>query len=197
MTQPHLPLPIKTGHESVRNSERDTGRCEERETWGMHLASPFMHFDLPNPSSQLHVTMVKVNYKSQPGEGTIWFDYFYVTDPTITSMVPLTPSSTLSPITNAVHQSTPVGMIVSSVLGALLLMLVLSLVLVFYHQHHATKLVSQQPDDCQSTILVLQSRYWHCTFKWCPIVLMAATHLSAHFCSALGAHPKIHLLQEP
>ena len=93
--------------------------------------------------------MVKVNSESQPGEGTIWFDYFYVTDPTITSTAPLTPSSTSPPITNAVHQSTPVGTIVSSVLGALLLMLVLGLALVFYRQRRATKSVSQQPDNCQ------------------------------------------------
>ena len=102
-------------------------------------------------TSRLRVTMVKVNYNQQPGEGTVWFDYFLVTDPTITSTMPLTPSSTSPPITNAVHQSPPVGTIVGSVVGGLSLVLAIVLVLVFYRRRRTTKSVLQQSDDSQST----------------------------------------------
>jgi len=95
---------------------------------------------------KLHVTMVKVNNNPQPGEGTVWFDYFYVTDPTITSTMPLTPSSTSPTITNTAHQSAPVGAIVGSILGGLSLVLAIVLVFLFYRRRRAPKSVAQQSD---------------------------------------------------
>lgn len=60
--------------------------------------------------------MVKVNPDPQPGEGTIWFDYFLVTDPRIQSS-----SST----TKARH----VGAIVGGVIGGILFLIVVALAL--------------------------------------------------------------------
>jgi TRAP-type C4-dicarboxylate transport system permease large subunit len=93
--------------------------------------------------------MVKVNSNPQPGEGTVWFDYFLVTDPTITSTTPLTPSSTSPPIINAHQSSVPVGAIVGGVIGGLVLILVF-FVLVFYCRRRE-KSALQQPDNSQST----------------------------------------------
>lgn len=90
---------------------------------------------------RLRVTMVKVNNVTQSGEGTIWFDYFLVRDPTVvtyptTSSAPLTP--TTSPISNS-RQSTPIGSIVGGALGGLSLLLVAIFLLVLYRRGH-TKL---------------------------------------------------------
>lgn len=92
--------------------------------------------------------MVKVNYNPQPGEGTVWFDYFVVTDPTITS-TSLTPSSTSPPITNA-HQSSSVnvGAIVGGVIGGLALLLAAIFIFVFYRRR---KLSNEKPDNSQSS----------------------------------------------
>lgn len=62
-----------------------------------------------NPS-ELLVTMVKVNPESQPGEGTIWFDYFLATDPRIQS------SST---------KSKHIGAIVGGVMGGIFFLIVI------------------------------------------------------------------------
>lgn len=82
--------------------------------------------------------MMKVNYDPQQGEGTIWFDYFLVTDPTITSQstTPLTPSSTNPPIIN-VNKSAPVGAIAGGVIGGLSLILAAILILLFYRRARA------------------------------------------------------------
>ena len=60
-------------------------------------------------ASELLVTMVKVNPESQPGEGTIWFDYFLATDPLIQS------SST---------KSKNIGAIVGGVVGGIFFLIV-------------------------------------------------------------------------
>lgn len=67
-----------------------------------------MFFDV-NPS-ELLVTMVKVNPESQPGEGTIWFDYFLATDPRIQS---------------SSAKSKHIGAIVGGVIGSIFLLIVI------------------------------------------------------------------------
>jgi len=59
---------------------------------------------------ELLVTMVKVNPDSQPGEGTIWFDYFLATDPRIQS----------NP-----NKSKNIGAIVGGVIGGVFFLIVI------------------------------------------------------------------------
>jgi hypothetical protein len=83
-----------------------------------------------NPS-ELLVTMVKVNPESQPGEGTIWFDYFLATDPRIQS------SST---------KEKHIGAIVGGVIGVIFfLILVIALVLVALRRRNKRHLEHVQP----------------------------------------------------
>ncbi|KAG5652141.1 hypothetical protein H0H81_006124 [Sphagnurus paluster] len=56
--------------------------------------------------------MSKVNYNPQPGEGTVWFDYFLVTDPNITSSGSPTPSPSS---TGTNQKDLPVGAIVGAI----------------------------------------------------------------------------------
>ena len=62
-------------------------------------------------ASELLVTMVKVNPDPQPGEGTIWFDYFLATDPRIQ------PSSS--------DNSKNIGAIVGGVIGGVIFLIVI------------------------------------------------------------------------
>ena len=71
-----------------------------------------------NPfASKLLVTMVKVNPDSQPDEGTIWFDYFLVTNPLIQS-------------SSSTTKSKHIGAIVGGVIGCVFFLIVVALVLV-------------------------------------------------------------------
>ena len=81
--------------------------------------------------SELLVTMVKVNPDSQPGEGTIWFDYFLATDPRIQS------SST---------KSKNIGAIVGGVIGGIFFLIaVVALVLVALRRRNKRHLDHIQP----------------------------------------------------
>lgn len=80
--------------------------------------------------SKLVVTMAKVNSDPVPGEGTVWFDYFLVIDPTITSSSGPRPSST-QPLIGSPPKTTPVGAIVGGVIGGLFFILAVACFLVF------------------------------------------------------------------
>lgn len=80
--------------------------------------------------SKLVVTMAKVNFDPAPGEGTVWFDYFLVIDPTITSSSGPRPSST-QPLIGSPQKNTPVGAIVGGVIGGLFFLLAVAFFLVF------------------------------------------------------------------
>ena len=83
-------------------------------------------------ASELLVTMVKVNPESQPGEGTIWFDYFLVTDPRIQS------SSTTT--------SKNIGAIVGGVIGGILFIIVIvALTFVALRRRNKRRLEHVQP----------------------------------------------------
>jgi hypothetical protein len=83
-------------------------------------------------ASELLVTMVKVNPESQPGEGTIWFDYFLVTDPRIQS------SSTTA--------SKNIGAIVGGVIGGIsFIIVIMALALVALRRRNKRRLGHVQP----------------------------------------------------
>jgi hypothetical protein len=72
---------------------------------------------MSNPfTSELVVTMVKVNPDSQPDEGTIWFDYFLVTNSLIQS-------------SSSTTKSKHVGAIVGGVIGSIFFLIVVALAL--------------------------------------------------------------------
>ena len=75
--------------------------------------------------------MVKVNPESQPGEGTIWFDYFLATDPRIQ------PSST---------KSKNIGAIVGGVIGGIFFLIaIVALALVALRRRNKRHLGHVQP----------------------------------------------------
>lgn len=81
--------------------------------------------------SELLVTMVKANQESQPGEGTIWFDYFLATDPRIQS------SST---------KSKNIGAIVGGVIGGIFfLIVIIALALLVLRRRNKEHLEHVQP----------------------------------------------------
>lgn len=76
--------------------------------------------------------MAKVNVDpADPLEGTIWFDYFLVTDPTITSTISINPTPTSSQGTMA-HTGAPTGAIVGGVIGGLFFLLGLVFAILLY-----------------------------------------------------------------
>lgn len=146
-------------------------------------------------ASRLRVTMVKVNNVTQSGEGTIWFDYFLVRDPTVvtyptTSSAPLTP--TTSPISNS-RQSTPIGSIVGGALGGLSLLLVAIFLLVLYRRGH-TKLSPKKIYNSQSNhdFEIISGKLTLGNLQRChPVTSAPRTHLSNHIYSAIGRYPKM------
>ena len=82
-------------------------------------------------ASELLVTMVKVNPESQPGEGTIWFDYFLVTDPRIQS---------------SSIKSKNIGAIVGGVIGGIFFLIaIIALALVILRHRKKRHLAHVQP----------------------------------------------------
>ena len=74
--------------------------------------------------------MVKVNPESQPGEGTIWFDYFLTTDPLIRS---------------SSAKSKNIGTIVGSVIGGIIFLIIVTLALVALRRRKKRHLEHVQP----------------------------------------------------
>lgn len=75
--------------------------------------------------------MVKVNPDSQPGEGTIWFDYFLVTDPRIQS--------------GSTNKSKNIGAIVGGVIGGICFFIIVALVLFALRRRNKRRLEHVQP----------------------------------------------------
>ena len=85
--------------------------------------------------------MVKVNPESQPGEGTIWFDYFLATDPRIQS--------------NSATKLKNIGTIVGSVIGGIIFLIIVALALVALRRRKKRRLERAQPwtdKDVQSVV---------------------------------------------
>ena len=85
--------------------------------------------------------MVKVNPESQPGEGTIWFDYFLATDPRIQS--------------NSATKLKNIGTIVGSVIGGIIFLIIVALALVALRRRKKRHLERAQPwtdKDVQSVV---------------------------------------------
>lgn len=74
--------------------------------------------------------MSKINPNSQANEGTIWFDYFLATDPTLTSTIGLLPTN--SPQTTSSDKNLPVGAIVGGVIGFFVAIGIILAVLLYF-----------------------------------------------------------------
>ncbi|KIM38528.1 hypothetical protein M413DRAFT_447758 [Hebeloma cylindrosporum] len=93
---------------------------------------------------KLIVNMVKVNPDPQPGEGTIWFDYFNVTEvplpaSSFSSSSSSSPSSTptvapAAPPPAAQKESNNIGPIIGGVVGGILILVLLVLLLLLYRR---------------------------------------------------------------
>jgi hypothetical protein len=130
--------------------------------------------------SKLVVTMAKVNFDPQPGEGTVWFDYFLATDPTITSSTGPRPSSTLPPINNP-QQHIQVGAIIGGVIGGLFFLLALVIFLAFCRRHNKQSHVEdfeRKPDNSYSTreLTLFEA------LPWCSLFLQHIMDPSSRFC---------------
>ncbi|KAF5367292.1 hypothetical protein D9615_010455 [Tricholomella constricta] len=93
---------------------------------------------------KLVVNMSKVNFDPQPGEGTVWFDYFLVTDPTITSSG--TPLPAPSP-PGGDHKGAPVGAIVGAVIGGLFFLLAVGFLLLLCRRCKRIRIVEEKRED--------------------------------------------------
>ncbi|KAF8066567.1 hypothetical protein FPV67DRAFT_1449744 [Lyophyllum atratum] len=91
---------------------------------------------------KLLVNMSKVNFDPQPGEGTVWFDYFLVLDPTITSSGTPTPS----PSQAESHTNIPVGAIVGAVIGGLFFLLAVGFIFVLYQRRTQIQIIEEKFD---------------------------------------------------
>ncbi|KAH9476317.1 hypothetical protein JR316_0011892 [Psilocybe cubensis] len=100
----------------------------------------------------LQVTMVKVNTNAGPGEGTIWFDYFRVTDPTIRS-----PSAS-----SHKHR---IGAIVGGVVGGVVLTLVVLHFIIFRGRK---KRASQKPLPFPRSIEPIDAESPSCKQRFTP-----------------------------
>ncbi|GLB40881.1 hypothetical protein LshimejAT787_0900960 [Lyophyllum shimeji] len=94
---------------------------------------------------KLVVNMSRVNFDPQPGEGTVWFDYFLVTDPTITSSGSPAPSP--APSQSGGHKSVPVGAIVGAVIGGLFFLLAVACLLFLYRRRARIQIIEETVGD--------------------------------------------------
>ncbi|KAG6836727.1 hypothetical protein H0H93_004390 [Arthromyces matolae] len=84
---------------------------------------------------KLVVNLTKVNVNPQAGEGTVWFDYFLITDPTITGSNSTSPD-TLQPSVSATSRPSQndshTGEIIGGVLGGLFFLLGVVFLVLFF-----------------------------------------------------------------
>ncbi|RDB16586.1 hypothetical protein Hypma_002823 [Hypsizygus marmoreus] len=100
---------------------------------------------------KLVVNMTKVNFDPQPGEGTVWFDYFLITDPTITSTSGgPDPTASLQKITNSSAKK-PIGAIVGAIIGGLGLMLAAMLIFLLFRRRKQHPHTHEESDDGRSS----------------------------------------------
>jgi len=110
------------------------------------------------------VTMAKVNFNQQdPGEGTIWFDYFFVTDPTISTTVGA-PSATGSSVPRP-NPNRYMGVIVGCVIGGLFFLLAIVLVTLYYRRIREKSALQQQEKANLSPSCTLSSSSPSCSFS--------------------------------
>ena len=96
--------------------------------------------------------MAKVNAESQAGEGTVWFDYFVVTNSTnasSTSFTTSTPTTSTSSITNSgsatpMGQKSNVGGILGGIIGGVILILIIFLCL--WRKNNSGKVAQLKPE---------------------------------------------------
>ncbi|KAG6826767.1 hypothetical protein H0H92_014522 [Tricholoma furcatifolium] len=106
----------------------------------IHMQQFWRSDDVSIGDHKLVVNMTKVNSDQGANEGTIWFDYFMVTDPTITSTTtvpnpsqPLATASTSTSPSSSPNGAHPdAGIIVGAVIGGLFLLLAAVFIFVFY-----------------------------------------------------------------
>ena len=114
--------------------------------------------------------MAKVNANPQAGEGTVWFDYFVVTNSTnasSTSFTTSTPTTSTSSITNSgpatpMGQKSNVGGILGGIIGGVIFILVMSLCL--WRKNNSGKVAQLKPEivpdssACGSPFFFLSTR---------------------------------------
>ncbi|KAG6852420.1 hypothetical protein C0991_012151 [Blastosporella zonata] len=86
----------------------------------------------PTGNHKLLVNMTKVNSDPQAGEGTVWFDYFLVTDPAITTSSHGNPNTSQPASRPSSNASANIGAIVGSIIGGLFFLLGVVFLYLFY-----------------------------------------------------------------
>ncbi|KIJ95432.1 hypothetical protein K443DRAFT_683048 [Laccaria amethystina LaAM-08-1] len=106
----------------------------------------------------LNVTMAKVNEEPQAGEGTVWFDYFVVTNATTSNVSSASfttststssaSSTTNSSLTTPMGKKSNLGPILGGVIGGVVLFLILLLCLWRYRrcENNSGKVAQLKPD---------------------------------------------------